>query len=109
LHRGLKYHQPFNMVVLSKSVLNKFFDKYPAASNSVLEWYGKTKDADWSDFAELKQTFPATDYVGNGLFVFNIGGNKYRLIARIIFSVRTVYIRFIGTHKEYDKVKLSGL
>ena len=57
----------------------------------------------------LKKMFPATDYVGNDLYVFNLGGNKYRLIARVFFSVRTVYIRFIGTHREYDKVKLSDL
>ena len=97
------------MVIISKKILKQFFEKVPAATNSVLEWYGKTKDADWSDFAELKKTHPSADYVGNGLFVFNIGGNKYRLIARIIFRVRTIYIRFIGTHKEYDKSRLSGL
>jgi len=87
----------------------KFFVKYPIAINSVLEWYYKAKQADWADFESLKKTFPSTDYVGNGLFVFNIGGNKYRLIARIIFKVRTLFIRFIGTHKEYDNIKLDTL
>lgn len=53
--------------------------------------------------------FPSTDYVGNDLYVFNIQGNKYRLIARITFRVRTVYIKFIGTHAEYDKVNLGDL
>jgi mRNA interferase HigB len=67
------------------------------------------KEADWKDFADLKKMFPATDYVGNDLYVFNLGGNKYRLIARVFFSVRTVYVRFIGIHREYDKVKLSDL
>ncbi len=97
------------MVVISKSTLRRFFEKYPLATRPVLEWYGKTKEADWSDFSELKRTFPATDYVGNDLYIFNMGGNKYRLITRIIFSARTMYIRFIGTHAEYDKVKLSDL
>jgi len=97
------------MVVIYKSQLKKFFEKHPAAERSILEWYGKVKEADWADLAELRKTFPATDYVGNDLYIFNIGGRKYRLIARIFFSVRTIYIRFIGTHGEYDKVKLSDL
>jgi len=97
------------MVVISKTTLKKFFDKYPSATGPVLKWYEIVKGADWKDFAELRQMFPATDYVGNDLYVFNLGGNKYRLIARVFFSVRTVYIRFIGTHGEYDKVKLSDL
>ena len=97
------------MVIISKSVLNKFFERYPSAASTVLEWYDKAKQADWADFSELKRMFPATDYVGNDLYIFNIGGRKYRLIARIFFSVRTMYIRFIGTHAEYDKVKLSDL
>jgi mRNA interferase HigB len=53
--------------------------------------------------------FGYVDAVGNDLYVFNIKGNEYRLIARIIFRVRTVYIKFIGTHKEYDKVNLDDL
>jgi mRNA interferase HigB len=53
--------------------------------------------------------FNTVDAVGNDLCVFNIKGNKYRLIARIIFRVRTIYIKFIGTHKEYDRVNLDEL
>ncbi len=97
------------MVVISKSTLKRFFEKYPSTTGPVLQWYGRVKEADWKDFADLKKMFPATDYVGNDLYVFNLGGNKYRLIARVFFSVRTVYIRFIGTHGEYDKVKLADL
>lgn len=96
------------MVIISKGTLKKFFEKYPAATNAVLEWYDKAKGADWSDFSELRKTFGSADYAG-GLYIFNVGGNKYRIIARIFFSVRTIYIRFIGTHTEYDKVKLSDL
>ena len=97
------------MVVISKPVLKKFFERIPVATQPVLRWYDLVKQADWSDFAELKQAFPSVDYVGKDLYVFNVGGNKYRIIARIIFNVRTIYIRFIGTHKEYDQVKLSDL
>ena len=97
------------MVVIAKKAISEFIERYPASAKAMLEWYLKTKQSDWTNFADLKKVFGATDSVGNGLYVFNAGGNKYRLIARIIFRTRTVFIRFIGTHKEYNKVNLSDL
>ena len=97
------------MVIISKRAINQFIAKYPKSAKVMLEWYLKTKESDWANFADIRRMFGATDAVGNGLYVFNVGGNKYRLIARIIFRARTVYIRFIGTHAEYNKVKLSDL
>lgn len=97
------------MVVISKKAINEFSEKYPKSSEALLDWYKKTKEADWSSFNELKQTFNSADAVGNGLYVFNIKGNHYRLIARIIFGARIVFIRYINTHMEYDKVNLSDL
>jgi len=97
------------MVVIAKKSVNEFIEKYPASAKPMIEWYLKVKQSDWTNFADVKKAFRAADAVGNGLYVFNIGGNKYRLIARIIFGARTVFIRFIGTHAEYDKVNLSRL
>jgi len=97
------------MVIISKAVLKKFIERYPTAAGAILKWYDDVKQADWANFSELKGMFPSADYVGNDLYIFNIGGRKYRLIARIFFSVRTAYIRFIGTHQEYNEVKLSDL
>ena len=97
------------MVVIAKRAINQFIEMHPRSANALLGWYLKTKESDWTNFADVKKSFGATDSVGNGLFVFNIGGRKYRLIARIIFKARTVFIRFIGTHKEYDKVNISDL
>jgi len=57
----------------------------------------------------VKETFTSADYVGNNRFVFNIKGNNYRLIAIIIFASQKVYIRFIGTHKDYDKIDASNI
>ncbi len=95
------------MVVIAKKAINEFIQRYPASAKVMLAWYLKTKESDWTNFANIKKVFGGTDSVGNGLYVFNIGGNKYRLIARIIFRTRTVFIRFIGTHKEYDKINIS--
>jgi mRNA interferase HigB len=97
------------MVVIAKRTINEFIEKHPGSAGPLLDWYLKTKEGDWSNFADVRQVFGSADSVGNGLYVFNIGGNKYRLIGRIIFGARTVFIRFIGTHKAYDKVDLSGL
>ena len=97
------------MVVIAKAAINEFCDFRPDATNPLLEWYTKTKKANWANFNELRKDYPSADYVENDLYVFNIKGNKYRLIARIFFSIRTVFIRFIGTHNEYDEIDLDSL
>lgn len=97
------------MVIIAKRTINAFIEKYPGSAKALLEWYLKVKESEWTNFSDIRKVFGATDSGGNGLYIFNIGGNKYRLVARIIFRVRTAFIRFIGTHAEYDKVDLSGL
>lgn len=97
------------MVVISKSVLNIFCNNHSDAYNAVLEWYNVTKEADWKDFHQMKKSFNSVDAVGNDRYVFNIKGNKYRLVALIIFKVRTVFILFIGNHNEYDAIDASKI
>jgi mRNA interferase HigB len=76
------------------------------SSKVVLEdWYYKTKEAEWNNFAEMKNTFNSVDSVENRRYVFNIKGNMYRIIAIVLFVPKYVYIRFVGTHSEYDKIK----
>jgi mRNA interferase HigB len=95
------------MVIISKAILKKFAEKNPDAKIALEKWYEDTKTATWKNFTEVKKTFNTVDGVGNDRYVFDIKGNQYRLIALIIFKVRTVFILFVGTHKEYDKVKAS--
>jgi mRNA interferase HigB len=78
--------------------------QYPADGEAFEEWYEKVKAADWKSFSEMKRTFNSVDSVGNDRYVFNIKGNQYRLIALIIFKVRTVFILFAGTHADYDRI-----
>ncbi|SEP59621.1 type II toxin-antitoxin system HigB family toxin [Epilithonimonas lactis] len=73
------------------------------------DWYKKTQNCEWKSFSDIKETFNSADYVGNNRFVFNIKGNNYRLIAIIIFASQKVYIRFICTHKDYDKIDASNI
>ena len=82
---------------------------HPDAHAALLKWYVETVAADWRNFTAVKKTFNSVDAVGNDRYVFDIKGNNYRVIALIIFKVRTVFILFIGTHKEYDKVDAANV
>jgi len=93
------------MVIIAKTFINIFADKHSASKAALNNWYQIVKEADWEKFNDVRNTFGSVDAVGNDRYVFNIKGNDYRLIAMIFFDKRTVYIRFIGTHAEYDKLK----
>ena len=97
------------MVVISKSILNKFGEDHPESKEALLSWYLKVKRSDWRNFHELKSGFNSTDAVGKNRYVFNIKGNQYRLIALIIFETRTLFIIFIGAHDQYDKIDASKI
>ena len=95
------------MVVVSRAILIAFVESHPEAEEAVFRWYSQTSAASWKNFSEMKNSFNAVDAVGNDRYVFNLKGNHFRLIALIIFKVRTVFVLFIGTHKEYDQIVAS--
>ena len=97
------------MVVISKSILRDFGIEHPQAIEALNDWYYLVKEADWAAHGDVRMTFNSVDYVGNDRFVFNIRGNRYRLVAMIFFDIRTVFIRFMGTHAEYDKVDVTTI
>lgn len=96
------------MIVIALKAIKVFGAYYPLAILPLNEWYRKTKEADWSNFNELKQTFNSCDAIGSDRYIFNIGGNNYRLIAMIHFKNRTLYIRDILTHAQYDEHNKKG-
>ncbi len=79
-----------------------FWNSNRAAETPLLNWYKESKIADWKNLADVRETFPHADLVGECV-VFNIGGNKFRLITKIKFRAKIIYVRFILTHKEYDQ------
>lgn len=93
------------MRIFSRSTIVLFYKKHTDAEIALKEWFVKTKAANWSCFAEIKETFNSVDAVGNDRFVFNIKGNDYRLVACILFNFKVVYIKYIGTHADYSKQK----
>lgn len=92
------------MHVITRKRLNEFADNYPETRSALAQWHEQIKKNNFGNFAELRLMFPAADQVGN-LTVFNIGGNKVRLIAAIHYNRKKVYIRAVLTHSEYDEGK----
>jgi mRNA interferase HigB len=92
------------MHVITRKRLNEFAARYPEVRNALAQWYHLIKQNNFNSFAELRAMFSSADQVGK-LTVFNIGGNKARLIAAIHYNRKKVYIRAILTHEEYDEGK----
>lgn len=97
------------MVIITKAKIIEFYTIHPLAKEPLLQWYNITELSDWKNFHDVKQTYNSTDSVGNDRYVFDVGGNKYRIVAMIHFNKRTLYIRFVGTHKEYDKIDCKNI
>ena len=93
------------MRVVAKKALVEFYTEHSDAKTALEEWYEKTQKAEWETFADVRLTFNSADSIGNNRVVFNIKGNNYRLVALILFKIKMVYIRFVGTHQEYDRIK----
>ena len=90
------------MHVISKKVLRQFWENYPDSQIPLMRWFKIMNRQSFSNFASLRSVFPSADQVGD-LTIFNIGGNKYRLIASVHFNRDKIYIRHVLTHLEYDK------
>lgn len=97
------------MHIISRPVLIEFWENHPDAETPLRLWFKRVEHAKWKNLNELKSDFPDADYVGNNRVVFDIKGNKYRIIVLIFFTGSKVYIRFVGTHAEYDKIDASNI
>lgn len=93
------------MHVISKKTLVEFWNKHKDAEEALKAWYQETEYADWSGPNDIRLRYRNADFLPGNLVVFNIKGNSYRLIARLNYHSRRVYIRFIGTHAEYDRIR----
>ncbi|NDV84329.1 type II toxin-antitoxin system HigB family toxin [Bacteroides sp. 51] len=92
------------MRIIAYSHISEFSKTHSDAKVALDEWYNKVEEAEWSCFADIKKMFNSVDSVGGKRYVFNIKGNSYRLIALILFVPKIIYIRYIGTHGDYDKI-----
>ncbi len=99
---GILLHQ--HMWVISRKRLSDFWEIYPDAEKPLRVWYTFADTSSWNNPNEVKAIYPSMSILGNDRYCFDIGGNKYRLIVKIDFEKYRVYIRFIGTHKQYDRL-----
>jgi mRNA interferase HigB len=93
--------------VIAVSTLKAFWEKNPDcadAKDPVLAWYRHALNADWASPADLKADFAHASILKDGRAVFNVSGNKYRLVVWVNYHHRVVYIRFLGTHRQYDRI-----
>ncbi len=93
------------MRIIAKRTLKDFWTKYQDSKDFLIEWHSIVSKAKLNNPNEVKKIFPSADNVGNNRIVFNICHNRYRLITVFRYKIQMVYIRFIGTHKDYDKIK----
>ena len=95
------------MRIIAKKTLREFSQRHSDAEEPLLAWYREVKKADWDTPVALKEMYGNASIVGDNRAVFNIKGNDYRLVVKINYQHRVVYIRFVGTHAEYDAVDVK--
>ena len=97
------------MRVIAKSRLREYWSQkaYRTAEQPLRAWYDEVKQAQWKNFNDLRTDFPKASLVGNGRVVFDIHGGAFRLVVKLEFKMNAVFIRYFGTHKEYDSIKAS--
>ncbi len=92
------------MRVVAKKALREFWERFPDAEDALKTWFAEAERARWSTPGEIKAQYRSASFLKDNRVVFNICGNKYRLIAKISYKNSIVLIRFVGTHREYDAV-----
>ena len=92
------------MRILSKRTLREFWQKHGDCENQLLSWYKEVKLREYATSEELIESFSNCRSIGEQRYIFNIKGNKYRLVVKVNFDLKTVWVRFIGTHSKYDNI-----
>ncbi len=95
--------------IIARATLLYYCKKYPEAASALQEWYHEFIRCSFRNFNELKHTYGNASLVGDDRVVFNIMGNKFRLVVRIVFEFKAVQIKWFGTHKEYDKIDVATI
>jgi mRNA interferase HigB len=97
------------MRIIAKRTLREFWERYPDAEEPLLAWYREVEREDWDTPAKVKAKYRNASIVGDNRVVFNIKGNSYRLVVKINYPYRVVYVRFVGTHDDYDAIDVEEI
>ncbi len=97
------------MRVISRKALRKFWEKHPDAQQSLQAWHIDVKHSTWKKPADIKSVYQTASFLPNNRVVFNIKGNQYRIIVVVEYRHGNVFIRFVGTHQEYDRIDATKI
>ena len=97
------------MRVIAKKTLKEFYEKNAESKQSLLIWFKEVNNGKWKNHSEMKEYFSSLCIIPNERIVFNIKGNKYRIVAKVNYDYQIIWIRFVGTHGEYDKIDATKI
>ncbi len=95
--------------VIAKKILRDFWESHADCEQQLKAWFQEASKAEWKNPNEIKQEYPSASILNDNRVVFNIKGNSYRLIVKINYDYQMIWIRFIGTHSEYDKINANEI
>lgn len=95
--------------IINRKTLLVYTEEYPAAATALKEWYQELSKAEFENFNQLKEVYKSASVVADNRVVFNIMGNKFRLVVRVIFPFRAIQIKWFGSHAEYDKIDVESI
>ena len=97
------------MRIIARRALRELWERHPDAEQPLRAWYHATRIADWRTPADITRVYANASIVGENRVVFNIKGNKYRLVVAINYPYRVCYVRFVGTHQAYDRINVVSV
>ena len=99
------------MRIISRKTLREFYEipVYSDSKTPIETWFREALKADWTSPADIKEKYRNASFLKNNRVVFNIHGNKYRLVVKIHYNLKTIFIRFIGTHEQYDNINAEDI
>ncbi|MDV7391203.1 type II toxin-antitoxin system HigB family toxin [Arthrospira platensis SPKY1] len=97
------------MRIISRKTLREFWEKHTDAQQALQSWYADVKQAQWSSPADIKEMYRSASTLTKNRAVFNVKGNRYRIVVTVNYKFEIVYIRFVGTHTEYDKIDATTI
>ncbi len=92
------------MHIVSVKTLREFWTRHADAEPALRSWYRESKSSAWRSFQDIKERYRSADCLRGNRVVFDLKGNRYRLVVRVHYNAGRVYIRFVGTHAEYEKI-----
>lgn len=95
------------MRIISRKRLIDFWEKHANAKGPLSAWYSEAESAQWNTTHDIKKQYNSADFVEDNRVIFNIGGNNYRLVVKVMYKPKTIYILWVGTHADYDKIDVK--